>query len=297
MGNTGACTVCCTDLQKNAPFIQYVQDNPCFSEDMSSLLQSQGYTVHISEAQRAALIQSPGMASAPSNMTLPEAAAATAAAQASRSRSREAAMLLAMQPVQPEEQPAAPRLAPADGFDDDDAAHSGAVPSRALDSERDSVVSVAHGSAAPSESTAVSTTPDVGQAQHLVKNFVRTYVKGHDVNVLSVNGGTAACTAYLDRKLTTLSLQRAGKKDGKKRGIPLEDVAEICVGDEAGDDVELELDDFSVTLLLQDGQAVGFRLADLEERDTFALCMSMFVDGRRGEVQRKQKHKQKAGGA
>lgn len=146
-------------------------------------------------------------------------------------------------------------------------------------------------SAAASDSTAASITPDVGQAQLVVKGFVRSLVKGQQVTVLAVNGGVAECVASLDRKLTTLSLQRAGKKDSKKRGIPLEDVVEICVGAEACEDVELPLDERCVTLMLEDGNAVGFRFEDAEERDTFALCLSMFVDGRRGEVQRKRKEK------
>lgn len=146
-------------------------------------------------------------------------------------------------------------------------------------------------SAAATDSTAASITPDVGQAQLVVKRFVRSLVKGQEVSVLAVNGGVAECVASLDRKLTTLSLQRSGKKDSKKRGIPLEDVVEICVGDAAREDVELALDEMCVTLMLEGGNAVGFRFSDAEARDTFALCLSMFVDGRRGEVQKKRKEK------
>lgn len=144
-------------------------------------------------------------------------------------------------------------------------------------------------SAAASDSTAASTTPDMGKAQHVVKNFVRTFVKGRSVSVLTVNGSTTECIASLDRKLTTLSLQRSGKKDAKKRGVPLHSITEVCVGLEAGDEIDLPLDDLCVTLLLEDGNAVGFKLNDIEDRDTFALCLSMFIDGRRGEMERKAK--------
>jgi len=146
-------------------------------------------------------------------------------------------------------------------------------------------------SAAATDSTAASITPDVGQAQFVVKRFVRSLVKGQEVSVLAVNGGVAECVASLDRKLTTLSLQRSGKKDSKKRGIPLEDVVEISVGDAAKEDVDLALDEMCVTLMLEDGSAVGFRFSDAEARDTFALCVSMFVEGRRGEVQKKRREK------
>lgn len=146
-------------------------------------------------------------------------------------------------------------------------------------------------SAAASESTAASRTPDVGKAQHVVKSFVRSFVKGKTVSVLTVNGGTRECIASLDRKLTTLSLQQSGKKDAKKRGVPLHGISEIRCGEEAGEDIDLPLDENCVTLLLEDGSAVGFRFADIEERDTFALCLSMFVDGRRGEEDHQKKQK------
>jgi hypothetical protein len=130
---------------------------------------------------------------------------------------------------------------------------------------------------------------NVDAAQQVVKNFVRTIVKGMTLCVLSVNGGTAECVVTMDRKLTTMSLQRAGKKDGKKRSVPLERIAEIAVGDDVRDQVDLQVNDHCVTLLLDDGQGIGFQFRDLEERDTFALCLSMFVDGRRAEVDKKKK--------
>lgn len=142
-----------------------------------------------------------------------------------------------------------------------------------------------------SEMTASSTVPDMGKAQQVVKSFVRTFVKGRKVSVLTVNGATAECIASLDRQLTTLSLQRSANKDAKKRGIALDQVQEVCIGDDASEDIDLPLDDLCVTLLLEDGNAIGFRFEDVEDRDVFALCLSMFVDGRRGELRKQQKHK------
>lgn len=130
--------------------------------------------------------------------------------------------------------------------------------------------------------------PQVKQAQAVVKSFVREMVKGRVVHVLSVHGGTAECMVYLDRKLTTLSLQRAGKDDAKKRAVNLEDIEEIAVGAEAGEAYGLSTDDMCITLVLANSQAIGFYFKDEEERDTFALCLSMFVDGRRTEVERRE---------
>eukprot|EP00747_Dinoflagellata_sp_TGD_P167648 gnl/TRDRNA2_/TRDRNA2_192397_c0_seq1.p1 gnl/TRDRNA2_/TRDRNA2_192397_c0~~gnl/TRDRNA2_/TRDRNA2_192397_c0_seq1.p1 ORF type:complete len:229 (+),score=41.99 gnl/TRDRNA2_/TRDRNA2_192397_c0_seq1:36-689(+) len=138
------------------------------------------------------------------------------------------------------------------------------------------------------DSTAASSGADVQAAQQVVKNFVRTIVKGRTLQVLTANGGTSEVLASLDRKLTTLSISKAGKKDAKKRNIALESIAEIIVGDEVGDsDLALPVDEMCVTLMLEDEQALSFRFEDHEGRDTFALCLSMFVDGRRNEVERK----------
>lgn len=142
-----------------------------------------------------------------------------------------------------------------------------------------------------SESAASSVPlPNVGAAQQVVKTFVRSIVRGLTLSVLNTAGGSADCVVALDRKLTTLSLQRAGKKDAKKRFVPIEEITEIIVGDDVRDEVDLAVDELCVTLLLGDeGQAIGFRFVDQEARDTFALCLSMFVDGRRNEVDAKRK--------
>mmetsp|Transcript_34489 Transcript_34489/g.75314 ORF Transcript_34489/g.75314 Transcript_34489/m.75314 type:complete len:199 (-) Transcript_34489:55-651(-) len=126
--------------------------------------------------------------------------------------------------------------------------------------------------------------PDVFQAQNVVKNFVRVLVKGLPLQMLVVNGGTAECVAYLDRDLTSLSLERAGAR----RPIWLKDVSEVVVGCDGGKDYGFVTDTLSVTLVLTSGQGLGFSFESEEERDTFALCLSMFVDGQRQQYQESQ---------
>lgn len=133
-----------------------------------------------------------------------------------------------------------------------------------------------------------SDAPEINAAQAVVKSFVRNLVKGHVVTLLSVDGGIARCNAFLDRKLTTLSLQRGGARDSKKRAVPLENISEIIVGEDGGAQFNLATDHMSVTLALENGQGIAFSFADDEERDTFALCLTMFVDGRCVEVERHQ---------
>jgi len=136
-------------------------------------------------------------------------------------------------------------------------------------------------------STSASSTPSTpADAKTVVKHFVRSYVKGQQVAIVSAHGGTTGCVMTLDRKLTTLSIQRPG--GSKKRHIPLDVVEEISIGTEAEDEVDLPLDENCVTLLLEDGQGLGVSFDNVEERDTFSLCISMFVNSRRAERSRKQ---------
>jgi hypothetical protein len=144
------------------------------------------------------------------------------------------------------------------------------------------IVNGSHSTGASCSTASSSTDPDA--AQQVVKNFVRSIVSGVTLQVLCAGATTEFAVVSLDRKLRTMYMQRAGKKDAKKRQIRLEQVIEIAVGSDIRDEVELLVDDHCVTLLLDNYQALSFRFPDVEERDTFALCLSMFVDGRREEV-------------
>mmetsp|Transcript_79078 Transcript_79078/g.219726 ORF Transcript_79078/g.219726 Transcript_79078/m.219726 type:complete len:271 (+) Transcript_79078:117-929(+) len=163
--------------------------------------------------------------------------------------------------------------------------HTGEAPKAATTSPF-STASTRDGQKEPS--CASSSVGSNSAAQKVIKTFVRAMVKGAELSVLTTAGGIAQCNVVLDRKLTTMTVQRAGNKDGKKRSVPLERIVQVAVGEEASGEVLLKVDDMCVTLLLEDSQAIGFRFRDIEERDTFALCLAMFVDGRRAEVERKQ---------
>lgn len=122
----------------------------------------------------------------------------------------------------------------------------------------------------------------------VVKTFVRSYVKGQPVFILSMNGGKTGCIATLDKEITMLSIKRPGKSN--QRDIHLEKVERISTGTEAAEEVDLPLDENSVTLLLEDGQGIGFSFNNIEERDAFALCLKMFVKSRR-EAKKKAQRK------
>mmetsp|Transcript_101192 Transcript_101192/g.179695 ORF Transcript_101192/g.179695 Transcript_101192/m.179695 type:complete len:321 (+) Transcript_101192:104-1066(+) len=133
---------------------------------------------------------------------------------------------------------------------------------------------------------------ELTDGQKLVKRFVQKMVKGRELNMLSTTGRSLLCLVTLDREIRNLSIQLAGKKDAKQRFISLKSIEEISVGREVGEDIELPVDELSVTLVLAEGQAIAFQLDDEEERDTFAMCMGMFVDGNRKDAE-KRKSKRK----
>eukprot|EP00930_Biecheleria_cincta_P001023 TRINITY_DN102195_c0_g1_i1.p1 TRINITY_DN102195_c0_g1~~TRINITY_DN102195_c0_g1_i1.p1 ORF type:complete len:263 (+),score=57.86 TRINITY_DN102195_c0_g1_i1:71-790(+) len=126
------------------------------------------------------------------------------------------------------------------------------------------------------------------QAQKTIAEFTNKMVKGTIIPVLATNGSTVDCMVCLDRKLRYLGIQRAHKKEAKKRSIPFEDVEKVAVGPELAQESQLPLDDFCICFLLREGQAIAFRIEDVEERDTFALILAMFADQRAAEVERKR---------
>lgn len=142
---------------------------------------------------------------------------------------------------------------------------------------------------AHSAHSAASSTPAVAsrpsqseggqEAQHLVQDFMRNVVKGISVKVLQTNGTVSECIVSLDRSLKTMHMRRL--PDGKKRSIQLFRVCGIVVGDDNLEDEELPATERCVTLLLEDAQALAMEFPNLEERDNFAICLSMFVDGSR----------------
>ena len=81
-------------------------------------------------------------------------------------------------------------------------------------------------------------------------------------------------------------VQRAGAKcDAKKRSVPLGQISSIVIGDDFLGDQDLPATEMCVTLFLDGSRAITLEFPDLEERDTFALCLSMFADGHQREVE------------
>lgn len=129
-------------------------------------------------------------------------------------------------------------------------------------------------------------------AKHLVKDFVKTMVKGRQLSAVLTSGQIRTCFCALNRSLDKLQI-RASEKDKQGRTIPLATIAEIVVGSDASQstacDLETPLDDLSVTLVLDSDECITFSLPDIESRDHLAACLTMFSNqsrdlGKSGDV-------------
>lgn len=125
------------------------------------------------------------------------------------------------------------------------------------------------------------------EAKRIIKEFVRTMVKGRTLNVVPANGNVRACFVSMSRKLDTLKI-RASEKDKQARAIPLVDIEEILVGTDVGgsqacEGLETPLDDLCVTLVLTSADCITFRMQDMESRDTMVMCLTMFSNEARAK--------------
>lgn len=117
-------------------------------------------------------------------------------------------------------------------------------------------------------------------AKQLVKDFVKTMVRGRQLYAMLPTGQARACFCALNRGLDKLQI-RAQEKDRHGRTVPLQNIAEIVVGSDrsasaATAGLETPLDDLCVTLVLESDECITFRLEDVESRDKLAACLTMF---------------------
>mmetsp|Transcript_36356 Transcript_36356/g.75862 ORF Transcript_36356/g.75862 Transcript_36356/m.75862 type:complete len:153 (+) Transcript_36356:2-460(+) len=111
----------------------------------------------------------------------------------------------------------------------------------------------------------------------MVKVFVKGMVRGRKLEVVLKTGKRKACACSMSRGLDSLKIKLAGHA----KSIGLADVEEIHVGSGLKR-VDTPLDELCVTLILSSQDAVTFRFEDVEERDTFAACLLMFVQKAQG---------------
>lgn len=120
---------------------------------------------------------------------------------------------------------------------------------------------------------------DVAEGTSLDPAMVKRLIQGQHVELLSEGGGAVRCVAFLDRRLTGVTLKRIWQNQAAgKRIFRIEDIVRVMVGEIGGQDFGLRTHDLSVTLALKSQQAVAFTFSDPRERDDFARCLASLVD-------------------
>jgi len=116
------------------------------------------------------------------------------------------------------------------------------------------------------------------QAKVVVKDFVKAMVKGRKMNVIAPDGSLKSCTASMSRSLDQLRI----KVKSSSRSIMLKDIEEIHAGADV-DDVQIQtpLDEMCATLMLPDEESITFRMNDINDRDTFVMCLLMFCNNQK----------------
>lgn len=107
-----------------------------------------------------------------------------------------------------------------------------------------------------------------------MKHFVKGMVRGREMNVLSVDGQLRACTCSFDRKLRNYNIVISKET----RTIELKKFREVLQGLEP-DDIATPLDELCATVILENGECLTFRFKDVPEREHFAMCLQIIVDG------------------
>eukprot|EP00435_Cladocopium_sp_Y103_P071358 s880_g37.t1 len=149
-------------------------------------------------------------------------------------------------------------------------------------------------------------------ARDLVRKFVRDMVQGKAARIPPVPGCLANflniqviwCQAWpdvcaqpvivsLDKRMKKLCVRSSdlSAEVSMQLAVPLTSIASIAFGCCNPGEGRLMSTELSVTIFLDEGYgpSIVLEFRDLEERDTFAICLSMFVDGRKVEVDGREK--------
>lgn len=122
------------------------------------------------------------------------------------------------------------------------------------------------------------------EAKKLIKNFVRSMVKGQPMDVVLASGKMKTCFVCLSRQLDALKI-KANEKDKQERRIPLASIEELFAGSDASADQGPMLDDLAVTISLISRECITFRMADIEARDTLVMCLTMFANEAKAQAE------------
>mmetsp|Transcript_19453 Transcript_19453/g.53369 ORF Transcript_19453/g.53369 Transcript_19453/m.53369 type:complete len:145 (+) Transcript_19453:43-477(+) len=115
------------------------------------------------------------------------------------------------------------------------------------------------------------------QARKVIRDFVLEMRAGKKMMVMTPAGQLKATTCTLSTKLDVFRIVRGGQV----RRIPLISIMGIHVGLEP-EGLTTPLDDMCATVVVgPDGSMITFRLEHINARDTFVMCMLLFIQSLR----------------
>ncbi|CAK9057380.1 unnamed protein product [Durusdinium trenchii] len=132
-------------------------------------------------------------------------------------------------------------------------------------------------------------------ARELVRKFVRDMLNGKNATIPPAWPGMCGQNVIvsLDKRMKKLCVRSSDPTAdvSVQLAVPLTSIASIAFGCCSPGEGRLMATELSVTIFLDEGYgpSIVLEFIDLEERDTFAICLSMFVDGRKVEVDCREK--------
>merc|ERR1712183_334220 len=106
------------------------------------------------------------------------------------------------------------------------------------------------------------------EARRIMKDFVKTMVRGRRFTVVAASGEVRTCFCALSRKLDRLRIS-TGEHEKKVREVHLASIQEV-----ASEDCSGICDEVSATLVLNTDQCITFRLPGGDDRDKLA-CLNL----------------------
>lgn len=119
------------------------------------------------------------------------------------------------------------------------------------------------------------------EAKRLVKDFVRTMVRGRRFCVVASSGDQRSCFCSIGRRLDVLKIS-LDERDKNHREILLSSVTDVLQGRLGREALAAFADDLLVTLCLDTAESITFILPDADAASKFTACLTMFSSRARG---------------
>mmetsp|Transcript_52426 Transcript_52426/g.140325 ORF Transcript_52426/g.140325 Transcript_52426/m.140325 type:complete len:239 (-) Transcript_52426:85-801(-) len=115
---------------------------------------------------------------------------------------------------------------------------------------------------------------EASRIQQAMKGFVRSMVRGQQMDVIAPDGQLCTCQCSMDKRLKYFVIELKGSE----RRIALSSITEVFQGKEP-EDIDTPLDERCSTLMLERGDCISFHFLDVSAREHFATCLQILIDG------------------